>query len=170
MAHGIPGRDEPGSASRRGAGARVVSVNVSSVRGTRKHPVGRAVLVEGFGVEGDAHGGEWERQVSLLARESVAKMGAEGLGLVLAPGDFGENLTTEGIDLSSLPVGTILRVGAEAVIEVTQIGKECHLGCDIRRRVGDCVMPREGIFARVTRPGTIAPGDPIEMPAAAERP
>lgn len=142
-------------------GARVVSVNVSELKGTRKHPVGRAVLVASFGVEGDAHGGDWDRQVSLLARESIAKMPASGL--VLAPGDFGENLTTAGIDLASLPVGSTLRVGAAAELRVTQIGKECHLGCEIRRQVGDCVMPREGIFARVTKPGTIAPGDPIEV-------
>ena len=147
--------------------ARVVSVNVSDRKGTRKHPVGRAVLVAGFGVEGDAHGGDWDRQVSLLARESIAKMPASGLEL--APGDFGENLTTAGIDLAGLPVGSTLRIGSEVELKVTQIGKECHLGCDIRRRVGDCVMPREGIFARVTKPGTIATGDPIEVPVAGER-
>ena len=150
-----------------GAGARVVSVNVSDRKGTRKHPVGRAVLVAGFGVEGDAHGGEGNRQVSLLARESIAKMRAPGL--TLAPGDFGENLTTAGIDLVSLPVGSTLRVGATAELTVTQIGKECHLGCDIRRQVGDCVMPREGIFARVTKPGAIAAGDPIEVASTGER-
>jgi MOSC domain-containing protein YiiM len=154
--------------SRVGVGARVVSVNVSDRKGTRKQPVGRVVLVAGFGIKGDAHGGEWDRQVSLLAHESIAKMPASGLDL--APGDFGENVTTSGIDLASLPVGSTLRVGAEAELEVTQIGKECHLGCEIRRRVGDCVMPREGVFARVTKPGTIAAGDPIEVPAALEQP
>jgi MOSC domain-containing protein YiiM len=151
-----------------GARARVVSVNVSGTKGTRKHPIGHAVLVANFGVEGDAHGGDWDRQVSLLAAESVAKMRAPGLAL--APGDFGENLTTEEIDLMSLPVGSILRVGAEAELTVTQIGKECHLGCDIRRRVGDCVMPREGIFARVTKPGAVAAGDAIEVVAGGGRP
>jgi MOSC domain-containing protein YiiM len=89
-------------------------------------------------------------------------------GLVLAPGDFGENLTTAGIDLAGLPVGSTLRIGSEAELEVTQIGKECHLGCEIRRQVGDCVMPREGIFARVTKPGAIAAGDPIEVGVVGE--
>ncbi len=152
----------------RKTGARVVSVNVSERKGTRKHAVGRAVLVTDFGVEGDAHAGEGHRQVSLLARESVAKMPVSGL--VLGPGDFGENVTTEGIDLASLAVGSMLRVGSTAELTVTQIGKECHLGCDIRRQVGDCVMPREGIFARVTKPGTLAAGDPIETPADGETP
>jgi molybdopterin adenylyltransferase len=151
-----------------GVGEHVVSVNVSDKKGTRKHPVGRAVLVTGFGIEGDAHGGEGDRQVSLLARESIAKMRSSDL--TLAPGDFGENLTTAGIDLMHLPVGSTLRVGAEAELRVTQIGKECHLGCDIRRQVGDCVMPREGIFARVTKPGAIAAGDAIEILAKGERP
>jgi len=163
MARDFAGRDDS-----RGGGARVLSVNVSEAKGTRKHPVDRATLVEGFGVEGDAHGGPWDRQVSLLARESVDKMRASGM--VLSPGDFGENLTTVGIDLASLPVGAKLRVGSDAELTVTQIGKECHLGCDIRRQVGDCVMPREGIFARVTRPGAVAPGDSIEVPSAGERP
>ncbi|MBZ5638320.1 MAG: MOSC domain-containing protein [Acidobacteriia bacterium] len=168
MARRLSRPDERGDPPAVRTGARVVSVNVSDTKGTRKHPVGRAVLVAGFGVEGDAHGGEWERQVSLLARESVAKMPASGLDL--APGDFGENVTTAGIDLASLPVGSTLRLGAEAEIRVTQIGKECHLGCEIRRQVGDCVMPREGIFARVTKAGTIAAGDPIEVPAVRKDP
>jgi MOSC domain-containing protein YiiM len=148
--------------------ATVLSVNLSERKGTRKRPVDRASLVPDFGLQGDAHAGEWHRQVSLLARESIDKIAA--LGLTLAPGDFAENITTRGIDLMSLPVGSVLRVGRDAELEVTQIGKECHLGCDIRKQVGDCVMPREGIFARVTRPGAIAPGDPIEGPAAGERP
>jgi molybdopterin adenylyltransferase len=167
MARGLSHVDERHTAGKAGSIARVLSVNVSDRKGTRKHPVGRAVLLAGFGVEGDAHAGEWDRQVSLLSRESIAKMPASGL--TLAPGDFGENVTTAGIDLASLPVGATLRVGAQAELEVTQIGKECHLGCDIRRQVGDCVMPREGIFARVTKPGTIAPGDAIEVLSAGER-
>jgi MOSC domain-containing protein YiiM len=139
----------------------VLSVNVSEEKGTRKRPVGRAGLVGGFGIAGDAHGGDWHRQVSLLARESIDKIAA--LGLELAPGDFAENITTRGIDLAALPVGSVLRIGTEAELEVTQIGKECHQDCDIRRQVGDCVMPREGIFARVLKTGAIAAGDPIEL-------
>jgi MOSC domain-containing protein YiiM len=139
--------------------ASVVSVNSSGAKGTGKAPVGEGRLVENHGLEGDAHAGPWHRQVSLLGMESYAKMEAKGAaGLV--PGIFAENLTTEGIDLASLPVGTRLEVGG-AILEVTQIGKECHGGCEIRSLVGDCVMPREGIFARVIRGGTVKPGDPI---------
>ena len=141
--------------------ATVLSVNLSERKGTRKRPVDRASLVPDFGLEGDAHAGEWHRQVSLLAQESIDKIAARGL--TLAPGDFAENITTRGIDLTRLPVGSVLRVGRDAELEVTQIGKECHLGCDIRKQVGDCVMPREGIFARVLKPGTVAAGDSIEV-------
>ncbi len=140
--------------------AKVVSVNVSASKGTRKRPIESARLAPGLGIEGDAHAGDWHRQVSLLARESIDRISIPGLEL--SPGDFAENLTTSGIDLAGLPIGSVLRVG-EAEIEVTQIGKECHLGCDIRRQVGDCVMPREGIFARVRKGGTVATGDAIEV-------
>ncbi len=140
--------------------AKVISVNISDRKGTRKSPVAESILRCGFGLEGDAHGGDWHRQVSLLGTESMAKVKLPGL--VLKPGDFAENITTEGVDLPHLPIGTRLRVGG-AELEVTQIGKECHLGCDIRRQVGDCVMPREGIFARVLREGAIHPGDDIEV-------
>jgi MOSC domain-containing protein YiiM len=139
--------------------ASVVSVNSSGTKGTAKAPVGEGRFVENHGLEGDAHAGPWHRQVSLLGLESYAKMEAKGAAGLL-PGIFAENLTTEGIDLASLPVGTRLEVGG-ALLEVTQIGKECHGGCEIRHLVGDCVMPREGIFARVIRGGIVKPGDLI---------
>lgn len=139
----------------------VISVNVSAATGTKKLPVERAELRAGHGIEGDAHAGEWHRQVSLLSLSSIEKM--RRTGLALAPGDFGENLTVGGLDVWSLPVGTRLEVGDIVELEVTQIGKECHHGCEIRRQVGDCVMPREGIFARVVRPGRVRAGDPVRV-------
>ncbi|MFQ5905268.1 MAG: MOSC domain-containing protein [bacterium] len=138
--------------------AKVVSVNVSKYKGTRKENVPCALLKVDFGVEGDAHAGQWHRQVSLLAIESIEKMREKGADV--GAGDFAENVTTEGIDLVSLPVGSRLRVG-EAIIEITQRGKECHEVCEILRLVGTCVMPREGIFARVIRGGEIRPGNSI---------
>lgn len=142
-----------------GAAGTVVSVNVSREKGTRKAPVDEIRLRVDHGIEGDAHAGPWHRQVSLLAQESIDTMA--GRGLELEPGDFAENVTTRGLRLWSIPVGARLAVGDEVLLEVTQIGKECHRGCEIRRQVGDCVMPREGIFARVLRGGVIRPGDPI---------
>jgi MOSC domain-containing protein YiiM len=141
--------------------AEVVSVNLAERTGTRKTPVASAAVRVGHGLEGDAHAGSWHRQVSLLDEASVDKMRA--LGLELGPGDFAENLTTRGLDLAGLPVGSVLAVGDEVELEVTQIGKECHQGCAIRRQVGDCVMPREGVFARVRRGGTVRTGDPVEV-------
>ena len=139
----------------------VVSVNVSEQKGTRKHPLQGPVAITMLGMEGDAHAGDWHRQLSLLAQESIDKM--QGHGLALQPGDFAENVTTQGLDLLSLPVGTRLQIGTSLTMEVTQIGKECHLGCEIRKLVGDCVMPREGIFTRVITPGTIQAGDIITI-------
>jgi MOSC domain-containing protein YiiM len=139
----------------------VVSVNISEQKSTRKHPVQGSVTITVLGMEGDAHAGDWHRQLSLLAQESIDKM--QGHGLVLQPGDFAENITTQGLDLLTLPVGTRLQIGAAVTVEVTQIGKECHLGCEIRKLVGDCVMPREGIFAHVVTPGTIQAGDIITI-------
>lgn len=138
----------------------VVSVNISEQKGTRKHPLQGPVTITMLGMQGDAHAGDWHRQLSLLAQESIDKM--QGHGLVLKPGDFAENITTHGLDLLTLPVGTRLRVGT-VTMEVTQIGKECHLGCEIRKLVGDCIMPREGIFARVITAGTIRAGDLITV-------
>ena len=142
----------------------VVSVNISRTKGVRKGPVGGGVVVAGRGLDGDVHAGPWHRQVSLLAEESIAKM--RGAGLDVGPGDFAENVTTRGLDLVSLPVGTVLRVGASVRLEVTQIGKVCHDRCAIYEQAGDCVMPREGIFVRVLEGGPIEAGDAIEVESA----
>jgi MOSC domain-containing protein YiiM len=138
---------------------KVVAVCISSSKGERKTPVAAVELREEHGIVGDAHAGPWHRQVSLLARESIDKMRA--LGLDVTTGDFAENLTTEGVDLLALPIGTRLSVGA-AELEVTQIGKECHTRCAIYHQAGDCVMPKEGIFARVLRGGIVRPGDEVK--------
>ena len=130
----------------------ILSINISERTGQQKSPVERAVLREGHGIEGDAHAGDWHRQVSLLADEDIALM--RGRGVEIGFGDFAENITTRGIDLAALPVGTRIEVG-EALLEVTQIGKECREHCAIFEAVGDCVMPRRGIFARVLRGGEI---------------
>ena len=143
--------------------AKVIAVNISTEKGTRKKTVPSCTVLIDHGVEGDAHAGKWHRQVSLLAEESIAKMQAKLTDIELKPGDFAENITTSGIDVKSLPIGTKLKIGQEAELEVTQIGKECHLACDIRKQVGDCIMPREGIFAIVLKEGTIEPGDTIEV-------
>ena len=141
---------------------RVVSVNVSDVKGVPKHEVEAIHLVEGHGVQGDAHAGAWHRQVSLLAEESIDRMRALGLN-GLARGAFGENINTIGLDLCALPVGTRLRAG-ETVLEITQIGKECHNGgCAIRQATGKCVMPTDGVFAVVITGGILRAGDEIEI-------
>ena len=139
----------------------IIAVCTSANKGERKTDIKAGMLLKGFGLEGDAHGGDWHRQVSLLATESIAKMQAAGLDV--GPGDFAENLTTRGLDLCSLPVGTRLRVGATALLEISQIGKICHERCAIFYQAGDCVMPREGIFAVVLEGGPVATGDAIEV-------
>ena len=138
--------------------AQVVAVCISENKGERKTPVDAVELRENHGIVGDAHAGDWHRQVSLLASESIDKMRA--LGLDVDSGDFAENITTSGIELVSLPIGTRLQVG-EILLEVTQIGKECHTRCAIFYQAGDCVMPKEGIFARVITGGIIKPGDEV---------
>lgn len=130
----------------------ILSINVSDRTGVQKRPVARAVLREGHGIEGDAHAGDWHRQVSLLADEDIQTM--RGRGIELGCGDFAENVTTRGIDLGALPIGILLNLGP-ALVQITQIGKECHHGCAIFHAVGDCVMPRKGVFARVLRGGEI---------------
>ena len=147
--------DEEGN--RRG---RVVAVCTSETTGVMKEDIGCGTLREEWGLEGDAHAGPWHRQVSLLALKSIDKM--RGLGLEVGPGSFAENITTEGIELYTLPVGTHLRLG-ESLAEVTQIGKTCHKGCAIRVQTGDCVMPREGIFVRVLTGGVVKRGDLVEV-------
>lgn len=136
----------------------LVAISISEKKGIRKSNVPSAHLVEGHGIEGDAHAGPWHRQVSLLARESIDKMTETGLDV--GPGAFAENLTTSGIDLLKLKIGDRLRIG-EAELEITQIGKECHNRCAIYDEAGDCVMPREGIFARVLRGAEIIVGDVV---------
>ena len=140
--------------------ASVIAVCISERRGVRKREVPRIELKRSYGILGDAHAGNWHRQLSLLARESVDTMRQPGLNL--SPGAFAENIVTEGIELKTLPVGTRLRVGP-ALLEVTQIGKECHNDCAIKQAAGKCVMPTEGIFAIVLEEGTICPGDEIRL-------
>ncbi|MFY9944291.1 MAG: MOSC domain-containing protein [Desulfobacterales bacterium] len=150
---------------------RVVAVSISDRKGVKKKNIAAGRLIENFGLEGDAHAGDWHRQVSLLAVESIEKIRAKGLEVT--PGDFAENITTEGIVLWQLPVGRRLRLGDRVLAEVTQIGKECHSRCAIFHQVGDCVMPREGIFVRILSGGTVKPGDTVEAVesvAAAETP
>lgn len=141
--------------------AQVVSVNISERKGTAKHPVPEIQLKYRHGIVGDAHAGDWHRQISLLAEESVDTMRALS-SVPLDAGVFAENINTRGIDLKRLPVGTRLRVG-ETEVEVTQIGKECHSDCAIKKAVGKCVMPTEGVFAVVIREGAVRPGDEIEI-------
>jgi len=142
----------------------VIAVCRSDTKGTRKDVVKEAVLLSNYGVENDAHADSaWHRQVSLLATESIEKM--RNMGLEVGPGDFAENLTTEGIELFTLPVGTILKVGDDVTLEISQIGKECHTGCAILRQTGKCIMPKEGVFARVISGGTVRAGDDIRTVA-----
>ena len=141
--------------------AKVIAVNISEKKGTPKQNITEGTLLVDFGFAGDAHAGKWHRQVSLLARESVETM-EERLKVALAPGVFAENVLTRGIELKSMPIGTRLRIGT-ALAEVTQIGKECHADCEIRRKTGDCVMPREGIFVRILEEGTARAGDTVAV-------
>ena len=144
--------------------AEVTAVCISERKGTRKHTVPFIEVKKDHGIVGDAHAGNWHRQISLLADESVETR--RGKGGELQPGDFAENILTRGLELNTLPVGTVLRVG-ETRLQVTQIGKECHNDCEIRRLVGTCVMPTKGIFAIVLDEGTIRPGDTISVEESA---
>ena len=147
---------------------RIRAVCISPEKGTVKRPVDSAMLIKDFGIEHDAHAGNWHRQISLLSYERVTEFNRQGGGVT--DGDFGENLLVEGIDLKSLPVGTTLTSGT-AILRVTQIGKECHSDCEIRQRTGDCIMPREGIFAEVLEGGEIRPGDSLTVqPPDPDRP
>ena len=140
---------------------KVVAINISHEKGVVKTPVEKGVFIEDHGLTNDAHAGDWHRQVSLLGKESVDKIKSMGLDN-LVPGIFAENILTEGIVLYQLPVGTRLQIG-DTIQEVTQIGKKCHHGCEIYQKVGDCVMPREGIFTKVIKSGTVKPGDLINI-------
>ena len=141
----------------------VRAVCVSLAKGTEKRPIEKGVFIKGYGIENDAHAGNWHRQVSLLSYDSVQAFNRQGGGVT--DGDFGENLLVEGIDLKQLPVGSTLRCGT-VLLRMTQIGKDCHSDCAIRRRTGDCIMPREGVFAEVLEGGEIRAGDIItaQMP------
>lgn len=139
----------------------VKAINISEKKGTIKKPIEVGNFVENFGLENDAHGGNWHRQVSLLAQESIDIMIAQGVE-GLDAGKFAENITTEGITLYTLPVGTKLRIG-ETIQEVTQIGKKCHTGCEISKQVGSCIMPTQGIFTIVLQSGKVKAGDTIEV-------
>lgn len=141
--------------------AKIVSINISTQKGVVKTPVDSAQIKIDYGIVGDAHAQNWHRQISMLAKESIDKMINKGFNQ-LKFGDFAENITTEGIEVFTLPVGTRLQIG-ECKVEVTQIGKKCHGGCEIKRLTGDCVMPREGIFVKVIKEGTIKVNDNIEI-------
>ncbi len=142
--------------------ASIIAVCSSKKKGTRKTRIAEGVFKEEFGLMGDAHADCCtHRQVSLLATESIDKM--RQLGLDVGPGDFAENLTTEGLDVVSLPIGTRVSAGGEVILEITQIGKECHTKCAIFKQVGQCIMPQEGVFARVIRGGVVKAGDNIEV-------
>lgn len=147
--------------------ARVCSINISKVKGMAKTPVTSAKLIEDFGLEGDVHAGDKIKQVSLLAFESIKKQN-EGARIKntsddLKPGDFAENITTEGIELCALKIGEKLRIGCDIILEISKIGKECHRHCSIYYKTGDCIMPREGIFAEVVKGGEVKQGDEIVL-------
>ena len=140
---------------------KIKAISISTEKGTQKVNVPEAELRVDFGIEGDAHAGNWHRQVSLLGSESIDKMIEKGAKV--APGSFAENITTEGIDLLALKVGSKLKLGEDVELEITQFGKKCHSRCEIFEQVGDCIMPREGIFAKVISPGRLRVGDSIEV-------
>ncbi|MBW2436882.1 MAG: MOSC domain-containing protein [Deltaproteobacteria bacterium] len=140
---------------------KIVSIATSKKKGTRKASVDEAYLKKEHGLEGDAHAGKWHRQVSFLASEEIDKARQSGLDVKF--GDFAENIATTGIDWKNIPVGTRIRLGPEALVEITQIGKECHNRCAIYYKAGDCIMPREGVFARVLKEGKIKRGDQISF-------
>jgi len=140
---------------------KIVSIAKSKKKGTRKTIVDKVLVKKEHGIEGDAHSGPWHRQVSFLASESIEAAKEKGLDVTF--GDFAENFATEGIDWKNIPVGTRLKLGESSVVEVTQIGKVCHNKCAIYYQAGDCIMPREGIFARVLEGGQVETGDSIEI-------
>ncbi len=147
---------------------RILAICISEKKGVQKRPIEEAVLIEDWGIEKDAHGGKWHRQVSLLSFEKIEGFRAKGAEVDF--GDFGENLVVEGFDLRQIPVGTRFRIG-DVILELTQIGKECHSHCAIYHAVGDCIMPREGVFTEVIKGGKIKTGDTIEMlPLPEDRP
>ena len=140
---------------------KIVSLAVSKAKGTTKSLVQSALLIENHGLETDAHAGEWHRQVSFLSNESIQKAHSQGLDVGF--GDFAENIATEGIDWPGVPIGTVVELGSDARVEITQIGKECHKKCAIYYKAGDCIMPREGVFGKVLKGGRISVGDEIRF-------
>jgi MOSC domain-containing protein YiiM len=147
--------------------AKVVAVCSSSTKGVRKDNIKKGILKTGFGLEGDAHADSgWHRQISLLSMESIAK--AREMGMDVGPGDFAENITSEGIELFTLPIGTLLTVGDSVLLEISQIGKECHSGCAIMKQTGKCIMPKEGVFAKVIQGGPVNSGDGIKIQSKPE--
>ena len=140
---------------------KIISIATSKKKGTQKVTVDEAFLKKEHGLEGDAHAGTWHRQVSFLASEEIDKARVKGLDVTF--GDFAENIATTGVDWKNIPVGTRIRLGQNALVEITQIGKECHNRCAIYYKAGDCIMPREGVFARVLEEGKIRCGDPISI-------
>jgi MOSC domain-containing protein YiiM len=141
---------------------RIIAISVSKTKGKPKDNIESARFIENWGIEGDVHAGDWHRQISLLAIESINKMDSAGK-VILRPGIFAENLTIEGLELSHFAIGSRISAGKDCILEITQIGKECHNRCGIFNSVGDCVMPREGIFARVVRGGLVEVNDNIEI-------
>jgi TatD DNase family protein len=139
---------------------KVISTNISEIRGIQKHNVGKVKLIEDYGIENDAHAGKWHRQVSLLSHEKIEAFRAKGAEV--KDGAFGENIVVSGIDFKSLPVGTRFQCN-DVILEMTQIGKECHHGCEIFQKMGDCIMPREGVFAKIIHGGEIAVGDEMTI-------
>ncbi len=139
---------------------KVIAVCMSEKKGVQKKSIDEGIFIEEFGLQGDAHAGKWHRQISLLSYEKVVAFNELGAGV--ESGAFGENLVIQGYDLKNTPVGTIFECN-DVVLEITQIGKECHNGCEIFKKMGDCIMPREGVFARVLHGGTIKPGDKIAI-------
>ena len=140
---------------------RIKAISVSEKKGMRKKNVPEAQLEADHGIIGDAHAGNWHRQISLLGYESISEVLAQGV--IVSPGDFAENITTEGIDLKKIIVGNKILLGKDAKIEITQIGKKCHSECEIFKQLGDCIMPRDGLFAKVIKSGSIKTGDEIEV-------
>jgi len=143
------------------ADGKVIAVCTSRKKGTRKTDVGVGLVEEGFGIQGDAHGGDWHRQVSLLSIEQI--QGMREKGLEVGPGSFAENITTEGFDLGTVKIGDKLMVGSTVLLEVTQIGKECHTRCAIYHTIGECIMPEQGVFAKVLQGGEIQVGDSVDF-------
>ena len=141
------------------ADGKIIAISISEKKGQKKHNIESANLIVDHGMEGDAHAGNWHRQISLLGIKSIER----NKGADVKPGDFAENITVEGVVLYELPVGTRLQLGSEVLLEVTQIGKECHHGCEIMKQVGSCIMPTQGIFGKVLKNGTINIGDEVSI-------